>query len=280
MIFFYTRSCAYLQKNMHEGIKYELLTFSDGELLVKAPEESAHKDAWIIASTPPPAENILELLLLLDALQRIDVRLNLLITYFGYARQDHHQPGESLSMAVMFNCLKQYVFQRFIIVGMHSDYNAKNSMYKPYLPLDFFNQPAQEADIIVAPDEGAAPRAQRVAHMVKKPWIKMSKKRSAPDHVEEMVCNDDVADKKVLIVDDMITTACTVIKAARFLKQSGASFITCAAIHGVFSASAVDDVKKSDIDHLYITNTLCQKSSDEKITVFDIGPSLLKIITT
>lgn len=261
----------------HQGL-HTVTIFADGELLVTVQEDVDGKDVWVIASMQAPAENIIELLLLLDALQRMNATINLLVTYFGYARQDRYCPGEPLSAYVILNCLKQYTLRRFVVVSMHSFCKYDSIFFESYIPLDFFQANTCNAEIIVAPDSGAFVQADMLAHMIKKPLIIMNKKRAVHDNISQISYRGSVKGKKILIIDDMISTASTLLAAAELFKNDGAAAIYCAVVHGIFSATALKDIEKSSIDKLWVTNTVDQKYISDKISVFDIGPSLLEIV--
>lgn len=278
MKIFYTRTCSHLLSSIGYQAPSSVTTFSDGELLVTVHEDVAQNDVWVIASTPSPAESIIELLLLLDTLQRMKAKIHLLITYFGYARQDYILPGQALSVQVLFNCLKQYTLKECIIVHIHNVAVERFFQFTPLLLLDFFQHCARNIDCIVAPDKGAADLATTIAGLVKKEFIVMNKIRASAEHIETLEFDGDVRDKKILIVDDMITTAGTIVRAASLLKSRGAQTVYGAATHGIFSDEAITKIEKSDLDRVYVTNTLAQQHTSDMITVFDIGATLLQTI--
>ena len=272
---FSTRSCEHLLKNMNVDCgAVTIKTFSDGEIYVRIDEDVINKEVWVLASTPPPGDHIVELLLLLDALECNGAQVNLLLTYFGYARQDKPQPGEAFSAAVLLKIFYPFSFNQIKIVHIHNQRLRRFLDFQDLILLDFFLPLAQKADCIVAPDEGAHAVAQQIAKATDKSCVVLHKKRPAPEQVEIAANDNDIYDKSVLIVDDMIATGGTIVNAAQHLHERGAREIVVAATHGIFSGDAFDMIKQSPISNIYVTNSLLQNTDHEKITIIDIAPML------
>jgi len=252
--------------------------FTDGEIYVKVQESVQNKDVWVLASTQSPPRNFFELLLLLDALEREGARINIIITYFGYARQDRAEHGEALSAQVMSNCLNLFKRHNLFTFHIHNPEIKKFIQFDNIIPYEFFNTYAQYFDCIATPDAGASVLARSVAEMNKKECvIFLEKKRPEHEKVVVSIKEGTVSDKSVLLVDDMISTGRTMIQAAQALKDRGAKSISVAATHGLFVGNAILEFENSCIDNVYVTNTVPPKQF-EKCTVFNIAPLIDALI--
>ncbi len=233
--------------------------FKDGELYVKIHETRLkNKKVTVIAGFQPPADNLMELLLVLDGLRRLGARIRLIITYFGYARQDRTKPGEALAAAVVCRILRRYT-DNITVIDMHSKRLKKYLTYKNIVPITPFLPIIPEGTVVVAPDKGAIPRARHWQRALRAPLAFLQKTRPAQDVVEILSIKGSVRGKNVLIVDDMIATGGTIIEAARVLKQHGANKIYVAATHGIFAGDALKNLAQSPISRIFVTNTLPQK---------------------
>lgn len=272
MKLFYTESCKHLANliNIDHG-RLTIKRFSDGELSVLLEEDVAGKEVWVLASTPPSADNLLELLLVLDVLQRNQAHIKLLIPYFGYARQDRPMQGYAFSAEMIFKLFYTYVLKKFVIIHIHNPKLRRFIDFQDYILLDFFEPMAQDVDCIVAPDQGARDLAQYVAQQVHKPYSVLEKKRPEHDQVTISHMIDDVKNKKILIVDDMISTGQTAVQAAHVLHDAGARDIRVAAMHGIFSGKALETLQSSPIKKVWVSNTLEQKEYDDFVHVVDIS---------
>jgi len=276
---FSTRSGQHLLKEMNvDRGAATIKNFSDGELFVKIDEDVANQDVWVLASTQPPADNLLELYFMLDALQRMKARINLLIPYFGYARQDRAAVGEALSCEVIFRFLKQFTINQTAIIHIHNPVVRKFYDFEDIILLDFFLPIIQRVDCLVAPDEGAVDFVAALAEEEKKPMTVMRKVRSGHEQIERLEFDFNVEGKKVLIVDDMIATGGTICRAAEVLHEYKAEAVYAAATHGVFSADAYSAVEHSHIVELFVTNTVPQEENKPKVTVVDVAPMLEQLI--
>lgn len=247
--------------------------FTDGEWHVTVHDEVRNKTVWVLAQTGPPADTIIQLLLLCDALKREGAQLNLLITYFGYARQDRYFKGEPVAAELLYRLLQLATPNRIDVIHLHNpDIGTLNN----HIPYEFFYDCVEDADIIVSPDKGAQPLAQQIAQHTNRELVMLEKHRPAPEQVE-LTFIGDVQDKKVLIVDDMITTGRTILTAAELLYEKGAHSVNVAATHGVFTADARTRLENSSIERVSVTNTLKTQPSG-KVRVIEIAPYLQRII--
>lgn len=279
MKLFYTSCVAHLADRLPiaKGA-FSVRRFSDGELNIKIDEQVSYQPVLVLAATPSPAENSLELLLLLDALSHCNARIYLMLTYFGYARQDQPATGESHAAQLMAQLITRVTLEQAWIVHAHSDIIHQFMPFIDIIPYQFFNSMAQEADIVVAPDQGARAVVSAVAKRAGLPMIVIKKQRMA----KEMVAIDDieaeVEGKKILIIDDIIATGNTLIQAAQALKSKGAKQINAAVTHGIFSDSALALLQESPITTLYVTNSLAPTIVAHKIVYVDIINELESVI--
>ena len=164
MKLFYTKSAEHLAKKikLKKG-KYIISSFPDGELYVKINENVKNKRVLVLAATNPPAENLLELLFLLDALQGAGARIYLFFTYFGYARQDRAKAGEALASQRICSWLKGFKWQNIAVLHPHSERLKQFLKYKEILPYHFFTSVINREDVVVAPDKGASSLAKEIS---------------------------------------------------------------------------------------------------------------------
>lgn len=278
MIIFYTDATKHIADKIKEPkgdctIKH----FSDGELYVRVNEEVKGKQVWVIASTQPPAENMLKLFFLLDALQRAGASINLLITYFAYARQIVAEPGQALSAQVICTMLKNFNLAQLVIVHPHSITLHDFIQFEAVYDLDFFCTQAQEFDAVAAPDKGAATFAKQLADRCGKDLVLLTKMRPGHDQVKMLTAEGEIKNKKILLIDDIISTGHTLIAAADELKKNGATHVSAAVTHGIFAPGAREAVEQSVIDSMYVTNTIAQESTG-KIVVIDVSERLHRIV--
>lgn len=253
--------------------------FSDGELYIHINDDIKGKSVWLLAGTQPPAENMLELFFMLDALNRAGaVQINLFISYFAYARQLKAIKGEASSAQVICNILKNFPITKLFIVHPHDSLMLHDFLpYNDILDIQFFCDKAASFDAIAAPDKGALIFAEKVAKACNREIVFLTKTRPEQEQVEILSIEGSVTNKKILLVDDMISTGRTMIEAAEFLKKMGAKDVSVAVMHGVFSPGAHEALEKSIIEKIYVTNTIAQRTQG-KIEVTDIGPLISKII--
>lgn len=252
--------------------------FSDGEQYVKVIDDVTGQEVCVISSTVPPSDNFFDLFLLLDALQRLGARVNLFLTYFGYARQDKAAHGEALSAEVIARFFKTFALNTISVIHVH---NPEITQFLPFInniPYEFFYSIARNVDVIVAPDKGAFSFAQQIALHVHKPAAHVEKIRPSYEHTQIIGFTGDVKDKRALIVDDMISTGGTIVHAADLLLQQGALSVEVAATHGIFDDDAVGKIERSCIKKVHVTNTLEQKIHHAKIAVHDIAPFIAECI--
>lgn len=264
-------------------------TFSDGEIHVQILEDIRGKDVFIIQSTNPPLDqHLFPVLLLADAARRGFAKsINLVIPYFGYARQDRMaEPNTPISSKVIADILYSVSINHIITVDLHSaqtqgffDMTIENitleGQFAEYIEKNF----KKDSFAIASPDAGGVKRARKIADLVHcDDVIIIDKNRYKKNKSKVMNIIGDPKDKNIIIIDDMIDTAGTICHAATALKQGGAKYVSVMATHPVFSGNAYDNLANQDIDQIVVTNTLALKSELKKIDVIDITKILAKKI--
>ncbi len=267
----------------------EITNFADGEIRVSINESVRGQDVFVIQPTPPPAENILELLLIIDALKRASAyRVTAVIPYYGYARQDRKdKPRVPLSAKLIANLLTRAGVDRILTMELHSEQIQAffdlpvDHLYSTPVLIDYYRDKTANL-IVVAPDTGRANRArgfaQRLGDQI--PLAVIDKRRTAPNKVEAHRVVGDVAGLDALIFDDMIDTGGTVIKAAEALLANGARSVRATATHGLFSQEAVNLLASSPIEEVVVTDTIYQppQKRHPKIKTLSVAPLLAEAI--
>lgn len=280
MKIFFTNSVKYLkhiegfEQNLGE---YEFTRFCDKELYVKV-QNCVNEDVLVVTNTIAPSENILELMFLLDALTRLNCKINLFFTYFAYARQDRIvEQGECLSAQVISKMLNLFNLNKIYILHAHSERLLEFLNFEQILPLQFYEKIAQNYDVIISPDKGGISVAELIAKDCNKEFIALKKIRTEHDKIEILHEYKNVQNKNVLIIDDMITTGSTVIKSAELLLECGAKKIDVAATHAILCDNATSKLNESCISKIYVSNSIEQKILPPKFQVFSIA-SLLQFL--
>ena len=262
--------------------------FADGELFVKIDENVRGRDVYIIQSTNPPAENMMELLLLMDAAKRASAaRVTAVIPYFGYARQDRKdQPRVAISAKLMANMVSKAGADR--VLGMDFHQHQMQGFFD--LPVDhlyaapvFVNHYRQKSlrDLaVVASDVGGAKMARGFAKRLNASLAIIDKRRPSANVAEVVNVVGDVEGKDCLIPDDMIDTGGTMSEAIHALKRLGAQDIYCCATHALLSGPALERLKDSPVTEIAVTNTinLPPERRFSKLKVLSIAPLLAKAI--
>jgi ribose-phosphate pyrophosphokinase len=260
-----------LKDNKHVPVIFK--RFRDGELYVRVQKKV--KKVAVIAGFPAPAENLLELIFLLDALRRLKTKVHLLITYFGYARQDTiAEPGESISAKVISQMLKA---DRITVIDRHGHQTRNNSSVTNVIPIKPFLPFIPKDVVIVAADEGAVARAKLWRKFLKKPIAILKKIRPTKEVVKVLSMQGKVEGRDVLIVDDMISTGGTIIGAASFLRKKGAKRIFVAVTHGIFVKGALQKLQRARISKIFVTNTLPQRKH-RLLSVISMNSTIKKLV--
>lgn len=253
--------------------------FSDGELYVKFEQSIRGEDIYIIQSTPPPGDNIIELLLMLDAAKRASVkRVTAVIPYFGYARQDRKdQPRVSIGSKLMANLLVEAGADRVLTMDLHAAQIQGffdiplDHLYASRAFIDYFKANPIDNLVVVAPDVGSLKTSRSYSKKLGTTLAFIDKRRPKANESEIMNIIGDVAGKNVLIVDDLIDTAGTLTNAASALKDRGALSITAICTHPILSGPAYQRIEDSPIDEVLVTDTVSLRQPSEKIKVLSIA---------
>jgi ribose-phosphate pyrophosphokinase len=264
--------------------------FADGEIRVVINENVRGQDVFVVQSTPPPAESLLELLLMIDALRRASAdRVTAVIPYYGYARQDRKdKPRVPLSAKLIANLLTRAGVDRVLTMDLHAeqiqaffDIPVDHLFSAPVL-IEYFRRSAVANLVVVAPDTGRANRARGFARRLGDdvPIAIIDKRRPRPNELEVHNVVGEVAGQNALIFDDMIDTGGTLLNAAAALLKHGASAVSAVATHGVFSRDAVARIAASPLKEVIVTDTIEQRPErrHDRIRVLSVSPLLAEAI--
>lgn len=261
--------------NMPLGL-VELKRFSDGEIWVKYLENIRGSDIFIIQSTNPPAENMLELLIMVDAAKRASAnRITAVIPYFGYSRQDRKdQPRVSITAKLVANLITIAGADRVITMDLHAAQIQGffdipfDHLYGSSIFSGLFND-IKDNLVVVSPDVGGIKIARSYAKRLNVSLVVIDKRRPKQNLAEVVHIIGSVKGKDVLIVDDLIDTGGTFVGAIDALKREGAQKIYGAVTHPVFSGPAIERIRNSQITNLLVSDTINFKQTNnmEKITI-------------
>ncbi len=240
--------------------------FSDGEIAIELNENVRGKDVFIIQSTSAPTnDHLMELILMADALRRASAtRITAVVPYFGYARQDRRPRSARvpISAKVTAGMMSLVGIDRVLTVDLHADQiqgffdiPVDNVYGSPVLLNDIESQ-QYDNPIVVSPDVGGVVRARAVAKQLNTDLAIIDKRREKANESQVMHIIGDVTDRTCILVDDMCDTAGTLCKAADALKEHGASKVIAYATHPVLSGKALENIEKSSLDELVVTDTI------------------------
>ncbi len=238
--------------------------FADGEIFVRIDENVRGRDLFIVQSTVAPADNILELLLLIDAAHRASAaRINAVIPYFGYARQDRKdQPRVAIGAKLMANMVAKAGADRVLSVDFHQHQIQGffdlpvDHLYAAPVFTRYFREKRLTNLVVVSPDVGSAKMARGYAKRLDATMGIIDKRRPAANVSEVMNVIGDVEGKDCLLADDMIDTAGTMAEAARALKERGAQDIYACASHALLSGPAVERLSNAPFREIVVTDTV------------------------
>lgn len=273
----------------HLGIpltKAEIERFPDGEISVHIKETVRGADVCVIQPTCPPVnENLMELLLIIDALKRASAeRITAVIPYYGYARQDRKHIGRvPISAKLVANMIVTAGADRVLTLDLPAgqiqgffDIPVDNLRGDPILA-DYFQHQDLEDTVIVAPDVGAAKRARAVAERLELPLAIVEKSRISPTKVRALNIIGNVKGTRAILIDDILATGGTVIEATNLLLEFGAREVLAAFTHGIFAGDAVKKLEASPVKKIVVTNTIPPPKSP-KIETISVGVLLAETI--
>lgn len=262
--------------------------FSDGELQTSIEETVRGKEVIIVQSTFPPADNLMELLLMVDAAKRASAkRIVAVIPYFGYARQDRKdRPRVAIGAKLVANLLTAAGVDRVITMDLHADqiqgffevpvdHLFASTIFLPYL------EALRRDDLVIAtPDTGGTKRANAYAKYLSVDLAICYKQRKVANQVESMTVIGNVEGKDVVLIDDMCDTAGTLTKAAAMMMENGARSVRAVCTHPVLSGPAYERIQDSVLTELIVTNSLPLRDDKptDKIKVLSIAPLFSKVL--
>jgi len=266
--------------------KAEVKRFSDGEISVQISESVRGRDVFIIQSTGAPSnDNLMELLIMTDALRRSSAdSITAVVPYFGYARQDRKAaPRVPITARLVADMYETAGIDRVVTIDLHAgqiqgffDIPVDN-LYGAIIFQEYIKQKNLPNPIVASPDIGGVARARYFAKNIGLDMVIVDKRREKANESEVMNIIGDVEGKDVIIIDDMVDTAGTMVKAAAALKEKGATSVMACATHGVLSGKAYANLDDGALDELLITNTLVTKPH-KYIKVLTVAPLFSEVI--
>ncbi|WP_279061954.1 ribose-phosphate pyrophosphokinase, partial [Campylobacter lanienae] len=261
--------------------------FSDGEISVQIGESVRGKDVFIIQPTCAPANiNLMELLILTDALKRSSASsITAVVPYFGYARQDRKAaPRVPITAKLVANMMQTAGIDRVVTMDLHAgqiqgffDIPVDN-LYGTIVFLDYVKNKNLKNPIVASPDVGGVARARTLAKSLDLDMVIVDKRREKANESEVMNIIGDVNGKDVILIDDMIDTAGTIVKAAEVFKKNGATSVMAFCTHPVLSGPAYDRINSGVLDELVTTDTIPLKEQSPYIKVLTTAPLFGEVI--
>ena len=259
--------------------KMLMTKFSDGEFAVSYEESIRGRDVFLVQSTFPNSDNLMELLLMIDAAKRASARtINAVIPYFGWARQDRKdKPRVSIGAKLVADLLSVAGVNRVITMDLHADQIQGffdvpvDHLYASNVIIPYLESLKLEDLVIASPDVGGSKRANTYAKYLGCPLVLCNKTRARANVVAEMQIIGDVVGKNVVIVDDMVDTAGTITKAADLMMASGAKSVRACASHCVMSGPASDRVQESSLEEIVFTDSIPYTNRCSKVKQLSVA---------
>lgn len=270
--------------------KATVTKFSDGEISVNIWESVRGIDVYIIQSTCSPVnDNLMELLIMIDAMKRASAgRINAIIPYYGYARQDRKAKArDPITAKLVADLIMAAGADRVLTMDLHAnqiqgyfDIPVDHLLGMPIIA-KYFKEKQMEDLVVVSPDHGSVTRARNLAEFLNSPIAIIDKRRPEPNKSEIMNIIGNIDGKNCIIIDDMIDTAGTICNAANAIKDLGAKAVFAAATHPILSGPAVERLEASAIEELVLLNTvpLAEEKKLEKMTFLSVAPLFAEAMT-
>ncbi|MGM9704571.1 MAG: ribose-phosphate pyrophosphokinase [Prevotella sp.] len=260
--------------------------FSDGEFAVSYEESIRGRDVFLVQSTFPNSDNLMELLLMIDAAKRASARnIIAVIPYFGWARQDRKdKPRVSIGAKLVANLLSAAGIDRLITMDLHADQIQGffdvpvDHLYASGVLLPYLQSLHLEDLVVASPDVGGSKRASTFAKYLGCPLVLCNKTRARANVVESMQIIGDVKDKNVIVVDDMVDTAGTITKAADIMKAAGAKSVRACASHCVMSGPASERVQNSALEEIVFTDSIPYSNRCAKVKQLSVANMIAETI--
>jgi ribose-phosphate pyrophosphokinase len=262
--------------------------FSDGEIFARINQNARGRDVFIVQPTPPPGDNVIELLLLIDAAKRASAaRVAVVVPYFGYARQDRKdQPRVAIGAKLMANLLQAAGAEKVLGIDFHTHQIQGffdvpvDHLYAAPLLTQYFRELQLADPVVVAPDVGAAKMARGFARRLNASFAIIDKRRPAHNQAEVLQVIGEVEGRACIVVDDMIDTAGTLASVVQALAVRGATAIYAAATHPLLSGPAPERLQQSALEEVVVTNTLYvpEEKRFPKLRILSIAELLARAI--
>ncbi|TVR74560.1 MAG: ribose-phosphate pyrophosphokinase [Marinilabiliales bacterium] len=289
--FFSGKSSMYLADKIAKSYGMELgkssvIQFSDGEFQPCFDESVRGCVVFIVQSTFPPTENLFELLLMIDAAKRASAyKVVAVIPYLGFARQDRKdKPRVSIGAKLVADLLSKAGVSRIMTMDLHADQIQGffdvpvDHLYASAIFVPYIKKMQLDNLAIAAPDMGGTKRANAYSRFLNSEMVICYKLRKKANFVDEITIIGDVEGKNVVIVDDMIDTAGTLLLAADLMMQKGASSVRAVSTHPVLSGQAIEKIEKSSLREVVVTDTIPLKQKSDKITVLTVADLFAEVI--
>ncbi|MFW5787664.1 MAG: ribose-phosphate diphosphokinase [Halanaerobiales bacterium] len=267
-----------------EVVSSDIARFQDGEISVTIDQTVRGADVFVVQPTMTPVnENIMELLVMIDALRRASARrITAVVPYYGYARQDRKaQPRDPITAKLVANLLTTAGADRLLSIDLHASQIQGffdipvDHLYAAPLMVEYFKNKDMDKMTAVSPDVGAVKRVRSIAQALDIPMAIVDKRRPKPNVAEVMNIIGEVEGRNVILFDDIIDTAGTMCEAGRVLKEKGAENVFASATHALFSGPAVERLKKAPFSEIVITNTIPERGDElENLTVLSVASLL------
>lgn len=260
--------------------------FADGEFGVSFEESIRGQHVFLVQSTFPNADNLMELLLMIDAAKRASAKsIIAVIPYFGWARQDRKdQPRVAIGAKLIADLLSVAGIDRLITMDLHADqiqgfFNVPvDHLYASTVFAPYIDSLKLENLVIASPDVGGSKRANTYAKHFGVPMVLCHKSRAKANEIENMVVIGDVKDKNVILIDDMVDTAGTITKAADLMINQGARSVRAITSHAVMSDPATERVTNSELEEIIFTDSIPYQKECEKVHVISIADMFAETI--
>jgi len=264
--------------------------FSDGEVYVQINENVRGQDVFVVQPTCPPVnDHLMELLVMIDAFKRASARrITAVLPYYGYGRQDRKvMPRVPITAKLVADLITTAGCQRVLAVDLHAgqiqgffDIPVDHLFAAPAVIVDYLAKKDLKDPVLVSPDAGGVERARAIAKRLNAGLAIIDKRRDGPNVAVFMYLIGDVKDKDVVVIDDMIDTAGTLIQAVEAVKREGARRVLACAVHGVLSGPAIKRIESSALEEVVITNSvpLAPDKANPKIHVLSVAPLLAEAI--